>query len=103
MKKNLFFIILIISIAGCQREKANELGVTHNKSLIIPPTNDLPLPGSNNELNNGKNSNLLVETILNQTEANEVDPTIVDKIDESSGYETNENFIQWLFKGKSKR
>ena len=103
MKKNLIFIILIISIAGCQREKANELGATHNKSLIIPPTNDLPLPGSNNELNNETNSNLLVETILNQTEANEVDPTIIDKIDESSGYETNENFIQWLFKGKSKR
>ena len=90
-------------MAGCQREKANELGVTHNKSLIIPPTNDLPLPGSNNELNDEKNSNLLVETILNQTDANDVDPGIIDKIDESSGYETDENFIQWLFKGKSKR
>tara|TARA_B100001287_G_scaffold11632_1_gene8821 strand:+ start:778 stop:1092 length:315 start_codon:yes stop_codon:yes gene_type:complete len=104
MKKILVLLSLLSLLIGCQREKANELGATHNKSLIIPPTDDLPLPGSTNEkTKNEQNSNLLVDSILSQTEADEADPAIIDQIDESSGYETDENFIQWLFKGKSKR
>ncbi len=34
---------------------------------------------------------------------NIVDENIIDKIDDESGYKTDENFFQWLFKGKSKR
>ena len=46
MKKTLFLLTLLSLLIGCQRDKANEIGVGYNKSLIIPPTNDLPAPGS---------------------------------------------------------
>ena len=46
MKKTFILFTLLSLLIGCQREKANEVGVGYNKSLIIPPTNDLPAPGS---------------------------------------------------------
>ena len=104
MKKTFLMLTLLGILIGCQREKANEVGVGYNKSLIIPPTNDLPTPGSNQEVvENKQNSNSLVESILTQTEANQSNPLIIEQIDEESGYKTDENFFQWLFKGKSKR
>ena len=38
MKKTLILLALLSLLIGCQREKANEIGVGYNKSLIIPPT-----------------------------------------------------------------
>ena len=98
-------ILLLVLTLNCQREKVSEVGVTYNKTLIIPPSNDLPKPGSNpdNSNYNEDNENLLVNSILEQTDANNADESIIDKIDEESGYKTDENFFQWLFKGKSKR
>ena len=43
MKKTFILLALLSLLISCQREKANEVGVGYNKSLIIPPTNDLPL------------------------------------------------------------
>ena len=104
MKKTLFLLTLLSLLIGCQREKANEVGVGYNKSLIIPPTNDLPTPGSTQEsVESNQSSNPLVDSILTQTEADQANPSIIDKIDQDSGYKTDENFFQWLFKGKSKR
>ena len=104
MKKTFILLTLLSLLIGCQREKANEVGVGYNKSLIVPPTNDLPVPGSTQEVvESDKSSNLLVDSILTQTEADQANPSIIDQIDEESGYKTDENFFQWLFKGKSKR
>ena len=104
MKKTLFLLTLLSLLIGCQREKANEIGVGYNKSLIIPPTNDLPTPGSTQETGESNQSpNSLVNSILTQTEADQAKPSIIDQIDQESGYKTDENFFQWLFKGKSKR
>ena len=104
MKKTLFLLTLLSLLIGCQREKANEVGVGYNKSLIVPPTNDLPVPGSTQEVvESNQSPNPLVDTILTQTNANQANPSIIDQIDEESGYKTDENFFQWLFKGKSKR
>ena len=104
MKKTLFLLTLLSLLIGCQREKANEIGVGYNKSLIIPPTNDLPTPGSTQEaVESNQSPNQLVDSILNQTEADQANPSIIDQIDQESGYKTDENFFQWLFKGKSKK
>ena len=104
MKKTFLFFLLFSLIIACQREKANEIGVGYNKSLIIPPTNDLPTPGSNQEvIESSQSSNPLVDSILAQTEADQANSSIIDQIDQESGYKTDENFFQWLFKGKSKR
>ena len=104
MKKTLFLLTLLSLLIGCQREKANEVGVGYNKSLIVPPTNDLPAPGSTQKVvESNQSSNPLVDSILTQTEADQANPSIIDQIDEESGYKTDENFFQWLFKGKSKR
>tara|TARA_X000000368_G_scaffold410983_1_gene395233 strand:+ start:946 stop:1257 length:312 start_codon:yes stop_codon:yes gene_type:complete len=102
--KNILIILLAIFIISCQREVKNELGLGYNKTLIVPPINDLPLPGAtekNNNLNN--NDNAIINSILNQTQATDVDPAIINKIDGDSGYNTDENLFQKLFKGKSKR
>ena len=81
MKKTLILLTLLSILIGCQREKANEVGVGYNKSLIIPPTNDLPSPGSTQEvIQSDQNSNPLVDSILTQTEANQVNPSIIDQI-----------------------
>ena len=104
MKKTFFLLTLLSLLIGCQREKANEVGVGYNKSLIVPPTNDLPAPGSTQEVvESNQSSNPLVNSILSQTEAIQANPSIIDQIDEESGYKTDENFFQWLIKGKSKR
>ena len=103
MKKTLFLLTLLSLLIGCQREKANEVGVRYNKTLIVPPTNDLPAPGSTKELENNQSSSPLVDSIITQTEADQANASIIDQIDQDSGYKTDENFFQWLFKGKSKR
>ena len=105
MKKTFLILITLLSI-GCQREKMNEVGVGYNKTLIIPPSNDLPEPESTDIESldvASKSDNSLVNSILEQTDANSADDTIIDKIDAESGYKTDENFFQWLFNGKSKR
>jgi hypothetical protein len=104
MKKTFLLLVLVSLLTGCQREKANEVGVGYNKSLIIPPTNDLPTPGSNQGvIESSQSSNTLVDSILAQTEADQANSSIVDQIDQESGYKTDENFFQWLFEGKSKK
>jgi hypothetical protein len=104
MKKTFLLLVLVSLLTSCQREKANEVGVGYNKSLIIPPTNDLPTPGSNQEvIESSQSSNPLVDSILAQTEADQANSSIVDQIDQESGYKTDENFFQWLFEGKSKK
>jgi len=104
MKKTFLLLVLLSLLTGCQREKANELGVSHNKELIIPPSYDLLTPGSNQEvIESSQSSNPLVDSILAQTEADQANSSIVDKIDQESGYKTDKNFFQWLFEGKSKK
>ena len=103
MKKTLILLTLLSLLIGCQREKANEVGVGYNKTLIVPPTNDLPAPGSTKKLENNQSSSPLVDSIITQTEADQANASIIDQIDQDSGYKTDENFFQWLFKGKSKR
>ena len=102
--KNILIILLAFFIISCQREIKNELGLGYNKNLIVPPVNDLPVPGSTKKTNKpNKNDNAIVNSILNKTQAIDVDPAIIDKIDGNSGYKTDENLFQKLFKGKSKR
>ena len=104
--KKLFFIILILATFGCQREKMSDVGVGYNKTLILPPSNDLPDPSAkaqDNPLENSSGKTKLLKKILDQTEATKADNSIIDRIDDQSGYKTDENFFQWLFKGKSKR
>ena len=103
MKKLVLLLLLVLTI-GCQREKISEIGVSYNKSLIIPPSNDLPDPDiQTQEVSNGKSKfiNPVVKSILDQTESKQVNESIIEKIDTDSGYKTDENFFQWLFKGKN--
>jgi hypothetical protein len=105
MKKFLIFSFIILSF-GCQKEKMNEVGVGYNKSLIIPPSNDLPTPGTNDAIQSNQeenSSNPLVTSILEQTEANSANNSIIDKIDDDSGYKSDEGFFKWLFNGGSER
>ena len=102
--KNILIILLAIFTISCQREVKNELGLGYNKTLIVPPINDLPLPGATEKNNNSNNNdNAIISSILNKTQAKDVDPAIINKIDDDSGYKTDENLFQKLFKGKSKR
>ena len=103
--KSIYIILLIIFTLSCQREERNQVGVGSNKTLIIPPTNDLPTPTSIKEYNSSiKNiNNNVINSILDQSNMEEIDTLIIDKIDEESGYNSDENFFQWLFKGQSKR
>ncbi len=103
--KSIYIILLIIFTLSCQREERNQLGVGYNKTLIMPPTNDLPTPTSIKEDKSTiKNSNNnVINSILDQSNMEEIDLLIIDKIDEESGYNSDENFFQWLFKGQSKR
>ncbi len=48
------FLVLLVLLVSCQREIRNEVGVGYNKELIIPPTNDLPLPNSADERSKSK-------------------------------------------------
>ncbi len=105
------FLVLLVFLISCQREIRNEVGVGYNKELIIPPTNDLPLPKStgDNISNSQISSNPVIDSILNETKANEANPNIIDEIDsgneletDSSDIEPKGNFFQRLFKGKKK-
>ena len=105
------FLVLLVLLISCQREIRNEVGVGYNKELIIPPTNDLPLPKStgDNISNSQISSNPVIDSILNETKANEANPNIIDEIDsgneletDSSDIEPKGNFFQRLFKGKKK-
>ena len=106
------FLILLVLLISCQREMRNEVGVGYNKELIIPPTNDLPLPNSleENVSNSEISNNPVIKSILNQTQANEANPNIIDEIDSGNELETDENdiepkgnFFQRLFKGKKSK
>ena len=102
--KNILIIFLTIFVISCQREVKNELGLGYNKTLIIPPSNDLPNPNTEETSNNlNNNDNAVINSILNQTQAIDVNPDIINKLDDESGYKTDENLFQKLFKGKSKR
>ena len=101
--KNKLIILLALIIISCQRELKNEMGLGYNKTLIIPPISDLPIPGSTENNTLDTNNNPIVKSILNQTQSKDADPAIIDKIDGDSGYETDENLFQKLFKGKSRR
>ena len=101
--KKLFTLILVLFAIGCQREKANEVGVGYNKSLIIPPSNDLPEPNSQTqgeETTNSLSDNSIVKSIIDQTDATQVNESVIERIDNESGYKTDKNFFQWLFKDK---
>tara|TARA_B100001063_G_C16490769_1_gene417237 strand:+ start:33 stop:344 length:312 start_codon:yes stop_codon:yes gene_type:complete len=101
--KKLFTLILVLFAIGCQREKANEVGVGYNKSLIVPPSNDLPEPNSQTqgeETTNSLSDNSIVKSILDQTDATQVNESVIERIDNESGYKTDKNFFQWLFKDK---
>ena len=109
--KNIFLVLLVL-LVSCQREIRNEVGVGYNKELIIPPTNDLPQPNSANENNvsSETSNNPVIDSILNQTQADDANPNIIDRIDngkeiiidESDTEEEEDNFFQRLFKGKKK-
>ena len=109
--KNIFLVLLVL-LVSCQREIRNEVGVGYNKELIIPPTNDLPQPKSADEniMSSETSSNPVIESIINQTQANEANPNIINQIDngneliisESHTEEEEGNFFQRLFKGKKK-
>ena len=105
------FLVLLVFLISCQREIRNEVGVGYNKELIIPPTNDLPLPNSTGDSisNSQISSNPVIDSILNETKANEANPNIIDEIDSGNDLETDSrdiepkgNFFQRLFKGKKK-
>ncbi|MDC3146697.1 hypothetical protein OA857_03255 [Alphaproteobacteria bacterium] len=106
------FLVLLVFLISCQREIRNEVGVGYNKELIIPPTNDLPLPNSkgDNISNSQISSNPVIDSILNKTNANEANPNIIDEIESGNELETDEseiepkgNFFQRLFKGKKSK
>ena len=109
--KNIFLVLLVL-LVSCQREIRNEVGVGYNKELIIPPTNDLPQPNSANENNvsSETSNNPVIDSILNQTQADDANPNIIDQIDngkeiiidESDTEKEEGNFFQRLFKGKKK-
>ena len=106
------FLVLLVLLVSCQREIRNEVGVGYNKELIIPPTNDLPLPNSADEktTNTEISNNPVIKSILNQTQANEANSNIIEQIDNGNQIITDENdnkeeegnFFQRLFKGKKK-
>tara|TARA_Y100001935_G_scaffold48727_1_gene40472 strand:+ start:31 stop:363 length:333 start_codon:yes stop_codon:yes gene_type:complete len=106
------FLVLLVFLVSCQREIRNEVGVGYNKELIIPPTNDLPMPNSTNvnTTNSKISNNPVIESILNQTQANEANSNIIEQIDNGNEIITDENdtkeeevnFFQRLFMGKKK-
>ena len=55
----------------------------------MPPSSDLPAPGTNDIIESDQteeSDNPLVNSILEQTEANSANSAIIDKIDDDSGY-----------------
>ena len=100
--KNIFLVLFIFITVCCQRETRNDLGVGYNKTLIIPPTYDLPAPNNSFEkdLESAGSSNPVINSILNQTDAINANPNIINKIDNESGYETDQTLFDRLFKDK---
>ena len=101
--KNITLVLLIIFITSCQREVRNNLNVGYNKTLIIPPTNDLPEPNSINVVNKEfiGSDNQIIDSILSETDAINANPNIIDQIDNESGYETDQTLFERLFKSKN--
>ena len=101
--KNIILVLLIIFITSCQREVRNNLNVGYNKTLIIPPTNDLPEPNSINLVNKEfiGSDNQIIDSILSETDAINANPNIIDQIDNESGYETDQTLFERLFKSKN--
>ncbi len=101
--KNIILVLLIIFITSCQREVRNNLNVGYNKTLIIPPTNDLPEPNSINVVNKEfiGSDNQIIDSILSETDAINANPNIIDQIDNESGYETDQTLFERLFKSKN--
>ena len=70
------FLVLLVLLVSCQREIRNEVGVGYNKELIIPPTNDLPLPNSadentaNSEISKNPKSRFYVNKPISAQEEN---------------------------------
>ncbi len=99
--KSIYLTLIILLTISCQRETRNDLGVGYNKSLIIPPTNDLPVPKTSIDTDLDTDSdNVIINSILNQTNAINANPNIIDQIDNESGYETDQLLFDRLFKGK---
>ena len=100
--KNVFLIFILLFVSSCQRDTRNDLGVGYNKELIIPPTINLPTPNSSSDTNVGleDSDNPVINSILNQTDAINANPNVIDEIDNDSGYETDELLFDRLFKGK---
>ena len=66
-------------------------------------SNDLPEPNSQTqgeETTNSLSDNSIVKSILDQTDATQVNESVIERIDNESGYKTDKNFFQWLFKDK---
>ena len=109
--------ICVLLFTSCQREKLNELSVDFNQSLIIPPTYDLPDPGTKkkeepskvNEMLLGKGDKIetsndqIIKDILKKTNPENSNDSIRDTIDYETGYKNDESFFNWLIKGKSER
>ena len=100
--KSIFLVLVICLTISCQRDTRNDLGLGFNKELIIPPTNNLPTPKSLSDTNIGleNSDNPVINSILSQTDAINVNPNVVDEIDNEIGYETDQLLFDRLFKGK---
>ena len=100
--KSIFLVLIIFLAVSCQRDTRNDLGVGYNKELIIPPTNNLPIPNSSIDTNIilEDSDNPVINSILSQTDAINADPNVIEEINNESGYETDELLFDRLFKGK---
>ena len=101
--KNIILVLLIIFITSCQREVRNNLNVGYNKTLIIPPINDLPEPNSSVVVDKVfvDSDNPIIDSILSKTDALNANANIIDQIDNESGYETDQTLFDRLFKSKN--
>ena len=99
--KNILLVLVIFLLISCQRETRNELGAGYNKTLIIPPTNNLPVPNSsiNKNIESQDSDNPVINSILSQTDAISASPNVIEEIDNESGYETDQLLFDRLFKG----
>ena len=100
--KSIYLVLIIFLAVSCQRDTRNDLGVGYNKELIIPPTNNLPIPNSSIDTNIvlEDSDNPVINSILSQTDAINADPNVIEEINNESGYETDELLFDRLFKGK---
>ena len=100
--KSIYLVLIIFLAVSCQRDTRNDLGVGYNKELIIPPTNNLPIPNSSIDTNIvlEESDNPVINSILSQTDAINANPNVINEIDNESGYETDQLLFDRLFKGK---